>query len=69
MISLNKGFLLKDLNYLIPGIKSFGIENHPYALKKAVKSKSKLILTEYYKIPFKNKYFDLNSKGKNNRER
>ena len=29
-----------------------------YALKKAVKCKSKLILSDYYKIPFKNKYFD-----------
>ena len=57
-LGCKKGFLLKDLNILIPGIKSFGIENHPYALKKAVRSKSKLILSEYYKIPFKNKYFD-----------
>ena len=50
--------MLKDLNILIPGIKSYGIENHPYALKKAVKCKSKLIQSEYYNIPFKNKYFD-----------
>ena len=53
-----KSFLLKDLNILIPGIKSFGIENHSYPLKKAVKSKSKLILSEYYNIPFKDQYFD-----------
>ena len=57
-LGCKKGFLLKDLNILIPGIKSFGIENHSYALKKAVKCKSKLILSDYYKIPFKNKYFD-----------
>ena len=57
-IGCKKGFLLKDLNILIPGIKSFGIENHSYALKKTVKCKSKLILSDYYKIPFKNKYFD-----------
>ena len=57
-LGCKKGFLLKDLNILIPGIKSFGIENHSYALKKAVKCKSKLILADYYKIPFKNKYFD-----------
>ena len=57
-LGCKKGFLLKDLNILIPGIKSFGIENHPYALKKAVKCKSKLIMSDYYKIPFKNKYFD-----------
>ena len=29
--------LLKDLNILLPGIKSFGVENHPYPLKKSVK--------------------------------
>ncbi len=57
-LGCKKGFLLKDLNSLIPGIKSYGIENHSYALKKAVKCKSKLIKTEYYKIPFKNNYFD-----------
>ena len=28
-----KGFLLKDLNILIPGATSYGIENHAYALK------------------------------------
>jgi len=57
-LGCKKGFLLKDLNILIPGIKSYGIENHTYALKKSVKCKSKLILSDYYKIPFKNKYFD-----------
>ena len=57
-LGCKKGFLLKDLNILVPGIKSYGIENHSYALKKAVKCKSKLILSDYYKIPFKNKYFD-----------
>lgn len=57
-LGCKKGFLLKDLNILIPGIKSFGIENHSYPLNKAVKSKCKLILSEYYNIPFKNKYFD-----------
>ena len=57
-LGCKKGFLLKDLNILLPGIKSYGIENHPYPLKKAVKCKSKLIQCEYYNIPFKNKYFD-----------
>ncbi len=57
-LGCKKGFLLKDLNELIPGIKTYGIENHSYALKKAVKLKSKLILSEYYNLPFKNKYFD-----------
>ena len=57
-LGCKKSFLLKDLNILIPGIKSYGIENHTYALKKAVKCKSRLILSDYYKFPFKNKYFD-----------
>ena len=57
-LGCKKGFLLKDLNLLIPGIKSYGIENHSYALKKAVKCNSKLIKSDYYTIPFKNKYFD-----------
>lgn len=57
-LGCKKGFLLKDLNILLPGIKSYGIENHPYALNKAVKCKSKLIKSEYTKLPFKDKYFD-----------
>ena len=57
-LGCKKGFLLKDLNILIPGIKSYGIENHPYALKKSIKCNSKLIQSEYYSIPFKDKYFD-----------
>ncbi|MDA7574834.1 class I SAM-dependent methyltransferase [Candidatus Pelagibacter sp.] len=57
-LGCKKGFLLKDLNILIPGIKSFGIENHPYALKKAVTCKSKLIRSDYTKLPFKNKSLD-----------
>tara|TARA_B110000238_G_C16134145_1_gene442824 strand:- start:1771 stop:2433 length:663 start_codon:yes stop_codon:yes gene_type:complete len=57
-LGCKKGFLLKDLNILLPGIKSYGIENHPYALKKAVKCKSKLIRSEYTKLPFKNKSLD-----------
>ena len=32
-LGCKKGFLLKDLNILIPGIKSFGIENHSYPLQ------------------------------------
>ena len=57
-LGCKKGFLLKDLNILIPGIKSYGIENHEYALKNSVKSQSKLIKCEYTKLPFKNKSLD-----------
>ena len=54
-LGCKKCFLFKYLNILLPGIKSYGIENHPYALKKAVKCNSKLIRSEYTKLPFKNK--------------
>tara|TARA_B100001250_G_scaffold405533_1_gene423146 strand:- start:602 stop:1264 length:663 start_codon:yes stop_codon:yes gene_type:complete len=57
-LGCKKGFLLKDLNILLPGIRSYGVENHPYPLKKAVKCKSKLIQSQYYNLPFKNKNFD-----------
>ncbi len=57
-LGCKKGFLLKDLNKLLPGIKTYGIENHSYALKKSVNCKSKLIKSEYYNIPFKKNYFD-----------
>jgi SAM-dependent methyltransferase len=57
-LGCKKGFLLKDLNILLPGIKSYGIENHQYALKHAVKSKSKLMYSEYTKLPFKDKSLD-----------
>lgn len=57
-LGCKKGFLLKDLNILLPGIKSYGIENHPYAIKNAVNCKSKLILSDYTKLPFKNKSLD-----------
>jgi len=57
-LGCKKGFLLKDLNILLPGIKSFGVENHPYPLKKLVKCNSRIIQCQYYNLPFKNKYFD-----------
>ena len=57
-LGCKKGFLLKDLNILIPGIKSYGIENHDYALKNAVKCDSKLIKCDYTKLPFRNKSLD-----------
>ncbi len=57
-LGCKKGFLLKDLNTLVPGIKSYGVENHSYPLKKIKNLKSKIILSNYYDLPFKNKYFD-----------
>ena len=57
-LGCKKGFLLKDLNILLPGIKSYGIENHAYAINHAVECKSKLILSNYTTLPFKNKSLD-----------
>lgn len=57
-LGCKKGFLLKDLNTLVPGIKSYGVENHSFPLGKIKKMKSKIILNNYYNLPFKNKYFD-----------
>lgn len=58
-LGCKKGYLLKDLNALLPGIKSYGVENHKYPLSKIKKNlKSKIILCDYYKLPFKDKYFD-----------
>jgi SAM-dependent methyltransferase len=57
-LGCKKGFLLKDLNTLIPGIKSYGVENHFFPLSKIKRTKSKIILNDYYNLPFKNKYFD-----------
>lgn len=57
-IGCKKGFLLKDLNSLVPGIKSYGLENHEYPLKKIKKLKSKIIMSDYYNLPYKDKYFD-----------
>ena len=36
-LGCKKGFFLKDLKHLIPGIKVYGIENHPYPIQKAEK--------------------------------
>jgi len=59
-LGCKKGFLLKDLNALYPNVSSFGIENHKYPINQAKlnSKKSKILLSEYYRIPFKDKYFD-----------
>jgi SAM-dependent methyltransferase len=59
-LGCKKGFLLKDLNTLYPNVSSFGIENHKYPIHQAKlnSKKSRILLSEYYKIPFKDKYFD-----------
>ena len=59
-LGCKKGFFLKDLKNLVPGIKVYGIENHSYPIRKATKDiKKNLKLSNYYDLKFKNKYFDL----------
>ena len=58
-LGCKKGFFLKDLSDLVPGIKIFGVENHKYPIKKAhPKVKKKIALSEYYNLKFKKNYFD-----------
>ena len=58
-LGCKKGFFLKDLKHLIPGIKVYGIENHPYPIQKAERDiKKNLKLSTYYDLRFKDKYFD-----------
>ena len=50
-IGCKKGFLLKDLIQLLPGIKIVGIENHYYPISKANKKiKKKLLYCNYYEL-------------------
>ena len=50
---------MKDLKILLPKSEVWGIEDHIYPIKNAEKEiKSQIILSEYYKIPFKDNYFD-----------
>jgi len=59
-LGCKKGFIMKDLKILLPKSKIWGIEDHIYPIKTAEKEiKSNIILSKYYKIPFKDNYFDL----------
>ena len=58
-VGCKKGFLLKDLKELVPGIKICGIEDHVYPLKQSMKEvKKNLKFSSYCSLPFKNKSFD-----------
>ena len=58
-LGCKKGFFMKDLKDLVPGIKIYGIEDHQYAIKKAHPDVKKNIkFSEYYNLPFKNKEID-----------
>tara|TARA_B100000902_G_scaffold399999_1_gene474411 strand:+ start:4758 stop:5423 length:666 start_codon:yes stop_codon:yes gene_type:complete len=58
-LGCKKGFFMKDLKDLVPGIKIYGIEDHEYAIKKAhPEVKKNIKYSEYYNLPFKNKEID-----------
>lgn len=59
-LGCKKGFIMKDLNILLPKAKVYGIEDHKYPIQNAEKQiKKNIIFSKYYDIPFKDKYFDL----------
>ncbi len=59
-IGCKKGFFIKDLTEMLPGIKVFGIEDHAYPIKNCLKEiKSKINYIESFtKINFKKNNFD-----------
>ena len=59
-LGCKKGFIMKDLKILLPSAKIYGVEDHKYPIQNAEKEiKKNIIYSNYYKIPFKKKYFDL----------
>jgi ubiquinone/menaquinone biosynthesis C-methylase UbiE len=58
-LGCKKGFLLKDLKDLVPGIKIYGIEDHNYPLKNSMKDIRKYLhKSDYFDLPYKNNLFD-----------
>ena len=58
-LGCKKGFLLKDLKELVPGIKVYGVEDHVYPLKNSMSEvKKNLTKSSYHDLKFKNNYFD-----------
>ena len=59
-VGCKKGFFLKDLKDLLPGIKVFGVEDHMYPIRKSLKSVKRNIkfVNRYYDLNFKKNFFD-----------
>ena len=64
-IGCKKGFFIKDLQDLVPGITVYGIEDHKYPITKSLLSVRKNIkyVNSYYDIKFKKKTSKLLGKG------
>jgi fibrillarin-like rRNA methylase len=59
-LGAKKGFFMKDLTDLVPGIKVYGVEDHEYPIKKSLPSVRKKIsyVSAYYNVKYKKNYFD-----------
>jgi hypothetical protein len=58
-LGCKKGFIMKDFRFLLPRCEVRGIEDHEYPVKNAEKNiQQKILLSDYYTIPFNDKYFD-----------
>ena len=58
-LGCKKGFIMKDFKKLLPDCEVWGIEDHKYPIDESeIEVKSKIILSKYFNIPFKNKHFD-----------
>jgi len=59
-LGAKKGFFMKDLIDLVPGIKVCGVEDHKYPINNAIKSlKNKIkYVSAYQDIKYKKNYFD-----------
>ena len=59
-IGCAKGYLIKELNDLLPKSTIYGVDISEYAISTAHKSiKKKLLLANATNLPFKNEFFDL----------
>ena len=58
-LGCKKGFIMKDFKRLLPKCEIWGVEDHKYPIDNAeIEVKDKIILSNYFNIPFGNKYFD-----------
>ena len=58
-LGCKKGFFLKDLKDMVPGVKMKGIENHKYPITHShPEVKRHLRHSNFYNLKFKNNYFD-----------
>jgi protein-L-isoaspartate(D-aspartate) O-methyltransferase len=59
-IGAKKGFFIKDLEDLVPGIKVIGVEDHKYPIKNSLPSVRKKIkyVQYYYDLKYNKNYFD-----------